>query len=70
MSITITHDYVKLITPGVSANRSEFFSIAFVDTNQTKSITFLFTTIISQSKKRLAKRQQKIIRKNNKTNSR
>ena len=51
MSIAVIRDYVKLITPGVSENRSEYFSIASINTNQTNSILWLFAASISYSKK-------------------
>ena len=71
MSIAVIRDYVKLITPGVSENRSEYFSIASINTHQTNSILWLFAASISYSKKASkdstettenTKRQQKILR--------
>ena len=70
MSITSIHEYVKLITAGVSANRSDYFSIVskILPNN---SIIWVFTASISYSKKASkdstettenTKRQQEILR--------
>ena len=39
MSITIIQNYVKLITPGASANRSDYFPTVSIDTSQTNGMS-------------------------------